>query len=143
MLKWRDFSKTDWENAHYCQECGLPTIKDKEGNYYCVHCTEVDKWRKYVKRLEDEKLHQVEEYKTEIKNLKEEISTIKKEQLNLNLISNIREEWKNPNLESPIEGKQYTVKCLNYHGQEEIYTDYYMGFGRWQNTNNVHRYKEM
>lgn len=145
-FKWHDFTKTDWENAHYCEECGLPTLKDNNGKYYCLHCAEINKWRKYATRIETEKLHAVEDYKKRIESLQEEIKTIKEQQKERELRRGVvvKEEWLIPKISNLINGRTYLVKVLNWHDQEEVYIDTYMGDGQWLNTKqDVYRYKEL
>ena len=45
---WKDWTRTDWYNAAYCEHCGLPLLEiaDNEdgtrGHYECIYCTWMD-----------------------------------------------------------------------------------------------------
>lgn len=45
---WKDWTRTDWYNAAYCDHCGLPLLEiaDDEagtrGHYECIYCTWMD-----------------------------------------------------------------------------------------------------
>lgn len=143
MLKWRNYSKTDWENARYCQECGLPTLKTAGGEYYCAHCNEIEKWRRFTTQLQGENLREVEKHRTETKYLNELIDKINQNNKTQNQNTPTKTEWKNPKLNEPVLEKEYLVKSMDWHGTVIVYIDRYMGFGAWQGTSNVDGYKEI
>ena len=144
MFKWHDFSKTDWANARYCQECGLPLVKDSNNKYYCLHCNEIEKWRKYSAKLNSDRLHQVEKLESIINKLKDQIKTIQQTQItNEQQQDENTNAWLNPKTNLPNAGEQYLIKALNGQNKIDIYIDAYIGRGYWENTKNVIAYKEL
>lgn len=65
---WKNFTREDWDNVLYCDDCGLPLLMDEDTNKtFCVYCTwmgdqevienglrtEIDRLRKVVAQAKE------------------------------------------------------------------------------------------